>query len=192
MNNTLRERILTGRITELSELSAAEQALVQADAGLSELVAENRALASMLATEVQAPQRGPMLAAAVREGRESHKEQRMTIIERMFAGRSPLVQAGLAVMLIAVFSAAYMGFMAFSSKPAWSMTTGNVLEYTLRVSAMRTTSSPCWTPTSPRSRKPSWSCMATVPRRRRPCRSASTLTLIVMVRMPRKSRWPRW
>ncbi|MCB1221105.1 MAG: hypothetical protein H7A35_07275 [Planctomycetales bacterium] len=132
MNNTLRDRILAERITELSQLSDAEQVQVQADAGLRELLAENRALASMLATDVQAPQRGPMLAAAVREGRESDKEHRMTIFQRMFAGRSPLAQAGLAVMLMAVFSAAYMGFMAFSSKPAWSMTTGSVLEYTLQ------------------------------------------------------------
>lgn len=131
MKHTLKDRILSERISELSRLSDAQQAQVRADEELMALIAENRVLAMQEQGGPDAPPRLAMLQAAMRDSRESVKENRMPLFERIFAGRRPLARFGLAALMIAVFSAAYLGVMTVTSSPAWSQTAGNVLEYVL-------------------------------------------------------------
>ncbi len=132
MKHNLKDRILTERIADPGVLSAQEREMVAGSRELQDLIAENRILAAPdSAARISAPPRRQLLATAMQAGGESVREQKMSLFTRMFAGRSPLMQFGLATLLIAVFSFAYVGYIALDSSPAWSMSAGNVLEYNL-------------------------------------------------------------
>lgn len=132
MNNKLRDRILTERITKLSEFSDAERSAVEADRELMELIAENRSLmAPKGAAGAAAPPRLNMLRAAMVQPVEQSRETPMTIFTRLFAGRRPLVQFGMALMITAVFSVGYIGYLSLNAERAWAQVDGSVLEYKL-------------------------------------------------------------
>jgi hypothetical protein len=132
MNNELKNRILTERITELTGFSAELRSVVEASQELMDLIAENRILAGPdRAASHAAPARLAMLSAAMAAPPEQVKENTVTLFTKLFAGRHPLVQFGLATAALAVFAVAFLGFMSQSSTPAWSQTDGSVLEYTL-------------------------------------------------------------
>ena len=132
MHNKLKNRIITERITQHSELSETEHRMVEASLELLALIAENRSLLTAHSVaSTAAPPRLSMLKAAMTRPVDESRETPMTIFERLFAGRRPLVQFGMATLMLAVFCVGFLGYMARNSAPAWSQTDGSVLEYRL-------------------------------------------------------------
>ena len=132
MNNKLKNRIITERITQLSQLSDAEHSVVEANRELMELIAENRSLlAASDVASAAAPPRLNMLKAAMARPVEESRETPMTIFTRLFAGRRPLVQFGMALMIAAVFCVGYLGYLSLNAEKAWAQVDGSVLEYKL-------------------------------------------------------------
>lgn len=120
----LTERIVAERITGLSQLTAAEQAIVRADPALERLIEENRALAA-LGPQTPAPARQAMLASTYRAATET-KEYSMSLLARTFAGKKWYAQAALATALILAFAVL---FVILPQDQSWAKTDGYMLVY---------------------------------------------------------------
>lgn len=120
----LTERIVAERITGLSQLTAAEQAIVRADPALERLIEENRAFAA-LGPQTPAPARQAMLASTYRAAAET-KEHSMSLLARTFAGKKWYAQAALATTLILAFA---IVAVIVPHEQSWAKTDGYMLVY---------------------------------------------------------------
>jgi len=135
----LKEELILKRVTRAQQLDAEERPALQNDAELKAILAENRGFAQLTAPPPPARER---LLARVRMLASQQEDSNMSLIERLFAGKSlPLrlaIGAALAVALIALslFLPRAIHFTANGPEvqlttPAYAATDGFVLVYKL-------------------------------------------------------------
>lgn len=132
----LTEKIQLERISRVEQLTRAEQAQLAADPEAQALLKENAALDGVHWLKGgETPSRGLLLARAVQavDDPQEPKEHKMTLINRMFAGKSMITRAAMAGGLVVALLALAL-FGPFGGSPvstAWAATDGYVLHFDL-------------------------------------------------------------